>query len=173
MKMPEKIESERLVLIPISQKYAKVIFHEFTEDITTFMFPASPKVIGETEAYINSEIEKRAAGTSFAVVVVDKLTNEFIGCSGVHHIDTETPETGVWIKKSAQGNKYGLEAVGALVSWANENLKYIYVTYPVDKENIPSKKIPDALGGIIEDEYKLETPSGKILDCVEYRIFKK
>jgi hypothetical protein len=40
----------------------------------------------------------------------------------------------------------------------------------VDRNNIASRKIPESLGGEIVKKLKLETPSGKILDEVVYKI---
>jgi len=75
------------------------------------------------------------------------------------------------IKKSAHGNKYGREAVRGLKEWIDDHMKYRYISYPVDRKNIPSRKIPESLGGIVEAEYEKESQSGNILDVVEYRIY--
>jgi [ribosomal protein S5]-alanine N-acetyltransferase len=165
------IETDRLKLIPTSLKYAPEIFKEFTKQITTYMHPKAPKEIKETEAFINSSVQKIENGEELQVVILDKKTGEFLGHGGITKLKTDTPELGIWIKKSAHGNKYGREAVKALKEWVEHNLKYKYIIYPVDKRNIPSRKIAESLGGVVEDEYKKENMSGNILDEVEYRIY--
>lgn len=77
------------------------------------------------------------------------------------------------MKKAAQGNKYGLEVITALKDWADENLDYQYLIYPVDKNNIASRKIPEALGGKVIQEYEKVNQQGKILQALEYWIYKK
>ena len=55
------IETERLLLVPITLHYAEEIFKEFTPEITTYMFPTSAENISETESFIQSSIEKMNA----------------------------------------------------------------------------------------------------------------
>jgi len=167
------IESERLKLIPTSEKFAQEIFKEFTEKITTFMHPKAPETINDIINFIKTSLEKMKKGEELQVVILDKITNEFLGHGGVSKLNTDTPEPGIWIKKGAHGHKYGREAVTALVEWAKKNLKYKYIMYPVDRKNIPSRKIAESLGGVIEAEYKEKNMSGNILDKVEYRIYHK
>ncbi len=50
------IETERLKLIPISLEYKEVIFREFTDSITRYMFPQPPNDISETESFIKQSI---------------------------------------------------------------------------------------------------------------------
>lgn len=173
MKTPERIETDRLVIVPVDMKYAPDIFREFTLEITKYMRPPSPKEIIETETYIKSSIEKRLAGTDFAGIILDKQTGEFIGGSGLHHLDTKTPEFGIWLKKSVHGNKYGQEAILGLKKWADENLDYEYMSYPVAVENVASRKIPELMGGVIDHEYTDHNGLGEEQKLVEYRIYRK
>lgn len=170
MKLPEKIETERLTIYPMSPKFTDDIFNNFTHEITKFMFPATPKDISETESFVRDAMSKNEAGKDFQVFYTNK-NGEFIGCGGLHHIDTDTPEFGVWVKRSAHGNKYGREAISALKEWADANLKYKYLKYPVDKNNIASRKIPESMNGVIEDSYLYKTASGETLNCIEFRIY--
>lgn len=165
------IESERLKLIPTSKKYVQDIFKEFTEEITTFMYPKSAKKIDETLSFIELSSEKMKKGEQLQVVILNKLTGEFIGHGGVNKLNTDTPEPGIWIKKGAHGYKYGREAVNALKEWIDNNYKYKYIMYPVDRRNLASRKIAESLGGVIKDEYRKKNMSGNVLDEVEYRIY--
>lgn len=166
------LTSDRLQLVPTSEQYAEEIFREFTKDITTYMFPNSPDKIAETVSYIRSMQEKMQNGEEFPVVILDKKTGEFLGGGGAHKLTSSTPELGIWIKKSAHGNRYGREAVHKLKRWIDDTIDYEYIIYPVDKRNIPSRKIAESLGGIVEAEYQKQNISGNILDVVEYRIYK-
>lgn len=165
------IESERLKLVPTSEQYAQDIFTEFTDEVTIFMFPKTPEKIDETLAFIRSSQEKMTKGEALEVAILNKATGEFLGHGGVSKLNTDTPELGIWIKKGAQGNKYGREAVTALKEWVDKNRKYRFIVYPVDKRNIPSRKIAESLGGVIEAQYHKPNMAGKILDEVEYRIY--
>lgn len=166
-----KIETERLLLVPIEMKYKESIFKEFTSDITTFMYPRPSKDISETEAFINDSLKGLGEGNNLQFVIIAKDSQEFFGCAGLHNVDSKTPEMGVWLKLSAHGNGYGKEAMTGIKKWADSNLKYDYILYPVADKNIASRKIPESLGGKIEREYDQEGMSGNKYHCIEYRIY--
>ncbi|HWC29226.1 MAG TPA: GNAT family N-acetyltransferase [Dehalococcoidia bacterium] len=165
------IESERLRLVPASEEYAEAIFREFTAEITTYMFPKPPDRIEETLAFIRGARDRMARGVDLDMAILLKASGEFLGHGGVHHLASDTPELGIWIKAGAHGNAYGREAVTALARWAFANLSVHYLTYPVDRRNAASRKIPESLGGVIESEYEMRTPTGNALDIVEYHIY--
>ena len=167
------ITTDRLKLVPLSEKYAQDIFKELTPEVTTYMFPRSPQKIEETLEYINSQISKIKSGEEMPVVILDKNSGEFLGGGGAHKLSTNTPELGIWIKKSAHGHKFGLEAVVGLKNWIEKNIQFEYIIYPVDRQNIASVKIAEFIGGIVEKEYQKPNASGKMLDLIEYRIYKK
>ncbi len=171
--LKERIESERLLLVPISMDYKNEIFKEFTKEITTYMFPAPAKDISETEAFIGDSLKELAEGSNLQLVILNKDSKEFFGCCGLHHIDTKTPEFGVWLKKSAHGKFYGKEAMAAIKKWADENLKYDYLLYPVADKNIPSRMIPESMGGKIEAEYDKTGLGGNECHILEYRIYPR
>lgn len=166
------IITNRLKLVPLSEEYAPEIFRELTEEISKYMFPVSPKKIEETLEYIHSIIPKTVKGEELAVVILNKETGEYVGGGGAHRLKTNTPELGIWIKKSAHGNKYGREAVKALKEWIDENIPYTHIVYPVDKRNIASRKIAESLGGVVRREYKTKKQDETVLDEVEYWIEK-
>lgn len=51
------IETERLLLVPISLQYAEEIFKEFSPEITTYMSPKPAKDISETKQFIQDSIQ--------------------------------------------------------------------------------------------------------------------
>ncbi len=167
-----KIETERLILKPVSLEYKDMIFSEFTDEVTKFMFPSTPKQIEDTEKFINDSREKIKKGEDFGVSIFNKETNEFLGNGGIHHLDTKTPELGIWIKKSAHGNKYGREAIAGIKEWTDKNIEYEYLLYPVAKENIASRKIPESLGGKVMRELIAKKQNGEDMEEVEYWIYK-
>jgi len=168
---PITIETPRLLLRSITPDHTEEIFREFTPEITTYMFPKSPDKIEETAAFIESAMKGNEEGHDLQIVILKKDTGEYLGNGGVHHIDTKTPELGIWIKKSAHRNGYGKEAVVALKEWADKNLEYEYLLYPVDEANDASRKIPESLGGNVFREYDKENMSGRKLHLLEYRIY--
>jgi [ribosomal protein S5]-alanine N-acetyltransferase len=166
------ILSERLKQVPISMDYAEDIFKSFNKDITTYMYPKQAGSIDETIDFINSSNEALEEGSNLQLVVLNKDTNKFLGCSGLHNINDKDPELGIWIKKEAHNNGYGIEAIGAIIEWAKRNIDFEYLKYPVDKRNYASRRIPESFNGIAKKEYKAINLSNDELDIVEYRIYK-
>lgn len=166
-----KIETENLLLVPVSMDYVEEMFKEFTDDITKYMYPPTPKEIKETADFITFSINKFLKNEDVTVVILKKDTKEYLGNGGIHKINTKTPELGVWIKKGAHGHGYGKEAMIGLKKWADENLDYEYIKYPVAEENIASRKIPESLGGKETNKYSQVNGNGVALNIVEYYIF--
>ena len=117
----ERLETERLLLLPISMKYCDDIFREFTKEVTVYMYPRAAEDVSETEEFINCSIDDLKNGSSLQMIVLLKNNQEFLGCAGLHRANTKTPEFGIWLKKSAQGQDFGQETINALKKWADEN----------------------------------------------------
>ncbi|OPY76136.1 MAG: hypothetical protein A4E65_03269 [Syntrophorhabdus sp. PtaU1.Bin153] len=169
--MSVRIEADSVVLLSIEESYAREIFQELTPEITRYMSPKPAEKIEETLFFIYESRESMRKGRDLILVITKKGDGEFLGCCGLQgKRNPGTPELGIWIKKSAHGNKYGREAIIALALWAVETIDFDYIIYPVDKANVASRKIPEALGGIIFEEKKVRTRSGGYLDEVIYKI---
>ncbi|AFZ57442.1 GNAT family N-acetyltransferase [Anabaena cylindrica FACHB-243] len=166
------ISTNRLLLQPISLKYKEDIFREFTPEITTYLYAAPPREIEDTEFFINESLLEMQKGEDLIVVILKKDSQEFLGCSGIHKINSKSPQTGIWLKKSAHNQGYATEAIRSLKQWADDNLDYKYLRYPVDSENASSRRIVEKLGGQIYLKYKHINLSGRILNILEYRIHK-
>ncbi len=165
------IEGERLRLETIAEQFDQDIFQEFTSEVTRYMTPDPPAKIEDTRDFITTSRHSIEAGDNLLFVILSKVTDEFLGCCGLHARNkVRTPELGIWLKKSAHGNGYGREAIHTLVQWSRNNLDIDYFIYPVDRNNFASSKIPESLGGEIVETLKKETPTGKILDLIIYRI---
>ncbi|WP_230305160.1 GNAT family N-acetyltransferase, partial [Legionella pneumophila] len=135
------------------------------------MWPSAPKTQEEINQHISEQQIKMQEGTEIALVILNEENQAFLGYACLHQANTKTPELGIWLKKSAHGFHYGFETINLLKTWAETNLVYDYLKYPVVRHNIPSRKLAEKMGGIIQDEYIKTSESGKLLDEVEYRFY--
>lgn len=164
-----KIEAECVRLEIISPAFERDIFETFDADVTRYMFPQPAKDITETSAFVDSSLKRLADNLQF--VILDKNAREFLGCCGLHgEASPHNPELGIWLKTAAHGHGYGREAITALVTWAKDHLVLNSFSYPVDKRNHASRKIPLALGGEPVDERVDTGLAGNKLELVFYRI---
>lgn len=168
-----RIECDRINLVSLSQTYVDDIFKEFSEEITRYMIPSPPKDVRETASFIASSLEGMKDSRELVVAITSK-TGEFLGCAGLHvRSQSNTPEFGIWLKKSAHRKGIGKMAIHALYKWAQDNIDFDYAIYPVDVANVPSRRIPESLGGEVFKKTKVTTPSGRVLNEVIYRVFAK
>ncbi len=166
-----EIVTDRLFLRSIRFIDMNPIFGKFTERVTRFMLPSPPRSSVETATFIADSISGMIDRTNLQLTILRKdMQNQFVGCAGLHHPESLTPEIGIWLAQDSQGLGFGLEAVKAICDWAADEIECDYIKYPVDRANEASRRIPESLGAEIEDEYDRVTPDGRILNIVEYRI---
>lgn len=167
------LDGERVRLRSINESCALSIFEEFTSKITRFMVPKPAEKIEETLAFISSSKDGMTRECEVVFTIMKKDTEEFLGCCGLHSRGKPaTPELGIWLKKEAHGKKYGREAIYVVSRWAVENIDFDFLIYPVDRMNIPSRKIPESMGGIVFKEEKVKTMTGDILDEIVFKLTK-
>lgn len=166
-----KIEGERIILSPVSGEHAQDIFHEFTKDITRYMIPKPLSDMAHANEFIHTCRKNMKAGLELVLAISKVNSGEFLGICSIHGTDDpQVAELGVWIKKGAHGKKLGMEAVRYLVEWCRKHLLLSHLIYPVDHENIPSRKIAESLGGIVLEERVRKSMSGATLDEIVYKI---
>jgi [ribosomal protein S5]-alanine N-acetyltransferase len=166
-----KLYGKGVDLVPISLKYREECFSEFNSEITKYMVAKPSKKISGTDRFIKMSIMEMNEEKALIMAVINK-EGEYLGNVGLHDINTKTPNLGIWIKVPAQGHNYGKEAITLLKEWADKNIDYDYIVYPVAKDNIPSRKIPESLGGKVTERY-IVTLGGKPASTVEYNLYKK
>ena len=160
-----EITSERLVVRPFSATDANDAFVCITPTLTRFMSfdPAPSAEVFET--IWRGWLTKIDAGVDFAFTIRDRTTNGFLGLAGLHRTGDVEPELGIWIREDQHARGYGYEAVQAVALWAADTFKSSAFIYPVAKENAPSRKLAEALGGVVVSER-----TAPKYDSVVYRI---
>jgi len=160
-----QIASERLVIRPFAQTDANDAFGCITPTLTRYMAfdPAPSAAVFETIWL--GWLPKIDAGEDFAFTIRDRATNGFLGLAGLHRTSDVEPELGIWIREDRHGHGYGFEAVQAVALWAADTFKSSAFIYPVAKENAPSRKLAEALGGVVVSER-----TAPKYDSVVYRI---
>ncbi len=109
------LETRKLKIVPIDLDFKWVIFNNFTEEITKYMYPQPTGKIEDTIKFISSSMVGLENGTNLQMVIISKRRDEFLGCVGLHNLLSKKPEIGIWIKKEAHGCGYGLEAVSRII----------------------------------------------------------
>ena len=168
------INAERIRLQAISRKFTEEIYQNFTPNITQYMMPAPPSERADTAAFVESALLGLDRRDDLNLVICLRDGGEFLGICGLYaRGHPNEPELGIWLKKAAHGHGYGLEAITALKKWADSQLEYERLLFPVDRRNTPSRRIPEELGGRMIAEKKITSMSGTELDIVVFAIDRR
>ena len=166
------INTNRLILKTIDEKYIDDINLNFTQEITQYM-PFNPN--GDKNEILNfvENSRRNLIQKTDIVFVALNLEMKFIGCCGIHNINKESVEVGLWLGKEYQNQGFGTEIIHALIAFIEQNFEFNYIIYPVDKENIRSRKIPEKLGFVPFKTYKKRKNDLIDLHIIEFRKYKQ
>lgn len=162
--------SERLMLLPIKIEDSEAMYKIFTKEVTKYMFTTPNETIEKTQSIVVMFMNQAVDKTDY-IFSVKSRDGVFMGLVGIHSLDSNIPELGIWIGEDFHGHKYGREAVERIVLYAKE-LGYNQLKYPVDRRNEASVVIPKSLGGyLLSDEFEeIKTRDGRLLEIVTYII---
>lgn len=165
-----EIKTKHLTLRPVEDLHIDDILEHFTNEVTRYM-PFDPQ--GNRQdivTFVNESKRSLSQNTDLVMVALDS-NGDFAGCCGIHNITEESVELGLWLKKSSQGKGLGTEIITILIEFLEKNFTFEYILYPVDEENIASRKIPEKLGFIPAKKYKKYKNHVTDLNIVEYRKY--
>ncbi|WP_269526627.1 GNAT family N-acetyltransferase [Coraliomargarita parva] len=166
-----RLTGKRIVLAAVELADAPLIFESFTPEVTRYLVPVAPSKLAETESFLIHAQEVMSTGTDYICTVKDRKSGEFLGCSGIHgKAEHAPPELGIWLKTAVHGRGYGQETIRLLCDWLFAATGSREVLYPVDRANLPSRHIPEKLGGVLVDERTDYKQNGEPMDVVVYRI---
>lgn len=166
----ESLKTKRLNLIPSNMDYCDDIYREFTVEVARYMIPQPSEDKQETVKFLQECQQAFELATDLEVIILDNQSEEFLGCLGVLGLNRKTPSLGLWLKKSAWRKGYGQEAVKAILDWLKTYKQYRYILYPVDRDNIASRRLVESCGGVLDNVYAEKNTLGRVLNVCEYHI---
>ena len=162
--------TDRLRLNSIRRSDAEEIFSHFTPEVTTYMYPAAHKEIRDSYRFIAIARSLMKAGKDVHTTIRRLDNHEFLGCAGIHRLEADHPELGIWLKMSVHGQGYGKEVIHGLKAWIDSWREYKALVYPVDERNVASRRIPEGLGGEVRRRFEKRNQAGKLLKVLEFYI---
>jgi RimJ/RimL family protein N-acetyltransferase len=158
------ISTERLNLNPFTAEDADETYNCITPTLTRYM-AWDPQPRNEFDQTWTNWLKNFKFVSEIIFVIRDKNSQIFIGLVGLHRIQTNNPELGIWIREDYHYLGYGREAVSAVVNWAIDFVKPDCFIYPVAENNYPSRKIAESLGGKL-----VSKATSRKFDFVKYEI---
>ena len=145
---PERIETERLVLEPLTTETVDTLeFYEYVrvgaphiEEVTEYLTWNSHETPRETREFIETVTEEREAGEGVTYVIRPREdedgAGEFAGVTGFGvDWETRTATLGTWLRKRFWGRGYSGERAAALIEVAFERLELEAVVVTVEPDN--------------------------------------
>jgi [ribosomal protein S5]-alanine N-acetyltransferase len=147
MRMPEQIETERLLLRKPRPDDALAIFEGWAQDpeVTRYLTWPPHRRIEQTGAFVQSCLEAWEHGTRFPYMISHAQTGEVIGM-----IDPriEGPRMGIGYgaARAHWGKGYVPEATRALIDWAFQQPSLYRVYATTDVDNVASRRVLEKVG---------------------------
>jgi RimJ/RimL family protein N-acetyltransferase len=147
MKMPEQIETERLVLRKPRTEDAHAIFEGWAQDdeVTHYLTWRPHERIEQTLEFVQGCMRAWAGETRFPYMITLKESGEVIGI-----IDPriEGPKVGIGYgaARAHWGKGYVPEATRAIIDWAFQQTSIFRVYATTDVENVASRRVLEKVG---------------------------
>ncbi len=180
--IPEQFETERLVIRCPRAGDGAMVHAGVAESLAALRaWPASlPWAMGEpsvaaSEAFCREGQAAFLARQHLPMLLLLKDGGDYVGGSGLHHIDWATPkfEIGYWCRPRFQGQGLVGEAVAAIVRLAFDQLGARRLTCLPDAANTASRRVAERAGFVLEGIMRHErcAPDGTLRDtCLYARI---
>jgi RimJ/RimL family protein N-acetyltransferase len=147
MKMPEKIQTERLLLRKPRMEDASAIFEGWAQDVavTRYLTWRPHQRIEQTEAFVQNCLLAWEQETRFPYLITLKKSGDAIGM-----IDPriEGPKMGIGYgaARSHWGKGYMTEATRAIIEWAFQQPAIYRVYATTDVDNTASQRVLEKAG---------------------------
>jgi RimJ/RimL family protein N-acetyltransferase len=172
-----KIETNRLLLRPISQTDKEMVF-EYRSDKETNKYQGwIPETLNDVETFIGKIAKQiNEPETWFQFIIIEKSSEKIIGDLGIHFFGDENlqAEIGCTLNNHFQSKGYATESVEHVIDFLFNDLKKHRIITSIDPENTNSIKLVERLG-FRKEAYFIDSLfiNGKWVDDIVYAITKK
>lgn len=153
---PDTFESERLTIRaprPGDGVAMNQAIIESLEELRPWLpWAVDAPSISDNEEFVRNAAVNWLARRDFVLSLWRKDTGEYIGGSGMHHVDWEVPsvEIGYWLRTSQVGHGFITEAVNAITAFAFDTLGVHRVEIHCDERNTRSAAVARRAGFALE-----------------------
>lgn len=173
--LPEKIETERLLLQRLRYEDAEEIFYTYASKPEAAKFMAWPvhKRIEDTRAFVRYAIDAWSLGLDYSFAIRLKKTNKFIGSFGVIH-ENGRVQFGYVLTPTEWGHGYATEVVRKMMDVLKTFPSLFRIGTFVDVDNIASINVLKK-SGLIEEArltrwYRFVNQDNQPKDCILFRL---
>lgn len=131
----------------------------------------------DLQNYIAEALHQREQHTTYPFVVIDVLTQAYVGCTRLYNIAFEHKRATIgftWISRAARGTGVNAAQKLELLQFVFETLQFERVEFNIDALNLRSRRAVEKLGAIEEGVLRkhMITYTGRVRDTVVASIVK-
>ena len=152
----EELRGERIIVRPYRESDAQDV-QEAVAESREYLRPWLPfadehQTVEESRDWIIHQMARWLLREELSMSIWEAATSRFLGGIGlhIHSWDSGYFEIGYWIRASAEGHGYVMEAVRLLTSYAFGTLNATRLEIRCDELNVRSAAIPQRLGFVRE-----------------------
>lgn len=173
--LPERIETDRLVMQRLRYEDAEEIFYSYASkpEATRYLSWPTHESINDTHAFLRYAREGWSWGTDYSFAVRLKKSQQLLGSFGVIN-DKGKLQFGYVFSPSQWGNGFATETVSHMMTMLKALPGVFRIGTFVDAENTASQKVLARVGLIkearLERWYRFVNQANQPKDCILYRL---
>lgn len=172
------IQSERLLLRPITLDDAETVYRYRSDSITNKYQGWIPKTFEDVHDFVENRVSSiiDVADTWFQFVIIEKENGKLLGDLGIHFLNSDNmqAEIGCTLDKSEHGNGYATEALKATIHYLFNTLNKHRIVTSIDPENTKSIELVERLGFRKEAHFRKSLlTNGEWVDDLVYAMLKE
>jgi RimJ/RimL family protein N-acetyltransferase len=178
-RIPEKIETERLILRALRPGDGRAVNEAVRESIDHLrpwmVWARTVPSLAESETFARESALRYRNREELGMILLRKSDEFLVGAAGLHTIEWSVPrfEIGYWVRASLEGQGYITEAVRGLSALAFELLSAARVEIRCDARNVRSAAVAQRAGYTLEARLRWESrdAEGNLRDTLLFAMF--
>lgn len=175
LRLPEKIETQRLVLQRLKYEDAEEIFYTYASkpEATRYMSWPTHKTLKDTQSFLQYAVHGWEHGIDYSFGIRLRRHNRFIGTIGILN-DNGKIQFGYVLSPTQWGNGYATEACAGLINVLKTIPEIKSIGTFVDVENSASQKVLKKVGFnedfIFTKWFAFVNQNNELKDCVLFSL---
>ncbi|WP_373430107.1 GNAT family N-acetyltransferase [Paenibacillus sp. GD4] len=156
LSFPEEFETDRLIIRAPRWGDGSLVneaIHESASELRPWLpFLRHLPSVDDSESYVRKARLNFLERTDLVLHIIDKLTGDFVGSSGLHRFDWNVRkfEIGYWLRTSQTGKGLMTEAVIGITNFAINTLEANRIEIRCDRRNASSIRVAERAGFMLE-----------------------
>lgn len=175
LRIPEKVETERLILSRFRHEDAEEIFYTYASkaECTKFVSWPTHQTINDTREYLNQTTLGWKQGVDYSFAVRKKVNNRLIGGCGFL-LDNGKAQVGYVFGSLHWGNGLATEVTRKLIELLKDQTSLLRIGSFIDSENLASARVLKKVGMVeeacLKNWFQFPNQGNVFKDCILFKM---